>query len=59
MNIYIKGIILGMCDMGCKIVKIDGDRLYFEIPSTFTTEQVQIAKEVINECGYRLFTKRI
>lgn len=59
MDIIIRGIIKGMCDMGCNIVKIEGNKLYFEIPSTFTVEQIRIAKEAINHYGYRLFTKRL
>lgn len=59
MSIEIQGIIKGMCDMGCNLVKIEENKLYFEIPHTFTARQLQLSKEIINHYGYRLFTKRV
>ena len=57
--VMIKAIVMAMEEMECKLVDVRENKLYFEIPSSFTQEQVGIAKEVINRHGCRLFTKRV
>lgn len=56
-NIILEGFIDGMKRQGCRFIKIDDNKIYFEIPEKISGEGMKKAKELFNSQGFRLFTK--
>ena len=56
-NIILEGFIEGMKNQGCRFIKIDENKIYFEIPCRLKGDGMKRAKELFNSQGFRLFTK--
>lgn len=56
-NIAIEGFIKGMEKNGCKFIKLQEDKIYFEIPERLGGEGMKGAKSLFNSQKLRLFTK--
>lgn len=56
-KLILDGFIEGMKKQGCKFVKVDENKVYFEIPSRLEGEGMKKPKELFNSQGFRLFTK--
>lgn len=56
-NMIFEGFIEGMKRQGCRFIKIDGNKIYFEIPERLSGEGMKKAKDLFNSQGIRLFTK--
>ena len=56
-NIALDGFIQGMEKQGCKFIKQEQEKVFFEIPERLAGEPMQKAKKLFNSVGLRLFTK--
>lgn len=55
-NIMLSGFIEGMTKVGCRFIKLDQDKIYFEVPP-HSEKEMKSAKKIFNSQGIRLFTK--
>lgn len=56
-SILIEGFIKGMEQSGCKFIKVEADKIYFDIPERLSGHGMKNAKTLFNSQQLRLFTR--
>lgn len=56
-SILLEGFINGMEKNGCKFIKAEGDKIYFDIPQRLSGEGMKNAKALFSSQQLRLFTR--